>query len=234
MSDLNDTEREMNDQNGQEKERKSNRIEFIVVVMLGITAVATAWSTWQGGLHGSQMDQKYTMANNLTSEANSMYNEGVQNLSQDMLIWNQLSGLYIDYAFAQEKRDADEVEKLEYKIGQIMDDNLTDEFAEAIDWADAREGYASPFDNQDFVNTYFEAAWEKFDEADEMLEAGNENNTHGDNQGLVSVIYAVVLFMLGITASLKQLKTKYILLAVSGIGFVIATVFMFTIPIVMP
>ena len=223
-----------NDTGNTEREKKSNRIEFIIVVLLGITAVATAWSTWQGGLHGSQMDQKYTMANNLNAEANSMYNEGIQNLSQDMLVWNQLSGLYIDYAFADEKGDAEEIEKLEYKIGQITEDNLSEDFAAAIDWADSQEEYAAPFDNEDFVDTYFTESWEKFDEAEAMLEAGNENNTHSDNQGLVSVIYAVVLFLLGITASFKQIKVKYILLTVSGVGFVAATAFMFTIPIVMP
>jgi hypothetical protein len=219
---------------GADQERKSNLIEFIVVVMLGITAVATAWSAWQGGLHGSQMDQKYTMANNLNAEANSMYNEGVQNMSQDMAVWNQLSGLNIDYAFAEDKHDAEEIEKLEYKIGQIMDDSVYDEFEAAIEWAEAQEEYASPFDNEDFVGTYFAEASEKFDEAEEMLEAGNANNTHGDNQGLVSVIYAVVLFLLGIISSFKQIRPKYILLAVSGIGFVAATAFMLTIPVVMP
>jgi hypothetical protein len=224
----------MGELNNTEQERKSNRLEFIVVVLLGITAVATAWSSWQGGLHGSQMDQKYTMANNLNAEANSMYNEGVQNMSQDMAIWNQISGLNIDYAFAEDKHDAEEIEKLEYKIGQIMDDSVTEEFEAAIEWVEAQEGYASPFDNEDFVGAYFAEASEKFDEAEEMLEAGNANNTHGDNQGLVSVIYAVVLFMLGIIASFKQLKPKYFLLAVAGIGFVAATAFMLTIPVVMP
>jgi hypothetical protein len=224
----------MSELNSAEQERKNNLIEIIVVVLLGITAVATAWSAWQEGLHGSQQDQKYTMANNLNAEANSMYNEGMQNMNQDMMIWNQLSELYIDSAFAEEKNDADEVEKLEYKIGQIMDDSVSPEFAEAIEWAEAKPEYVSPFDNEEFTNTYLEASWEKFDEAEAMLEAGNTNNTHGDHQGLVSVIYAVVLFLLGITSTFKQLKAKYILLGVSGVGFIIATAFMLTIPIVMP
>lgn len=215
-------------------EKRSNLIEIIVVVLLGITAVATAWSSWQGALHGSQQDQKYTKANHLNSEANSTYNEGMQNLNQDLMIWNQLMGLNIDLAFAEDKRDADEVEKLEYKIGQIMDDSVSEEFEAAIAWAGEQEEYASPFDNEDFVNTYFEAAWDLYAESEEMMAAGDANNTHGDNQGLVSVIYAVVLFLLGITSSFKRLLPKYVLLAASGIGFIIATILMFTIPIVLP
>ncbi|MDL2237298.1 hypothetical protein LJC56_05655 [Christensenellaceae bacterium OttesenSCG-928-K19] len=226
----------MKELNKAETERRSNLIEIIVVVLLGITAVATAWSSWQEGLHGSQQDQKYTMANNLNAEANSMYNEGMQSMSQDLMIWNELSELHIDYAFAEEKGDMEEMEKLEYKIDQVMTDSVEPypEFAAAIEWADAQEEYASPFDDQAFVDSYFAASSEKFDEAEAILEAGNANNTHGDHQGLVSVIYAVVLFLLGITSTFKQLTAKYVLLGVSGVGFVIATVFMFTIPIVMP
>ncbi|GHU61449.1 hypothetical protein AGMMS49983_01180 [Clostridia bacterium] len=216
------------------KKTKEELIELIVVIMLGITAVATAWSSWQGGLHGSLMDQKYTKSNNLNAEANSMYNEGMQNLNQDLMLWNQLMGLYIDDSFAEEKGDLDEVEKIEYKINQIMEDSVTDDFAAAMEWADGFEEYVSPFDNEDFIETYFAAADEKFEEAEIMLEDGNTNNTHGDNQGLVSVIYAVVLFLLGISTSFKGLKEKYILMGVSGVGFIAATIFMLTIPIVLP
>lgn len=217
-----------------DSEHKSERIEIIVAILLGITAVATAWASWQGALHGSQQDQKYTIVNNLTAEANSLYNEGMQNLNQDMLVWNQLSGLQIDLEFAEDKGDAEEVEKIEYKIGQIMDDSVSEEYHNAITWAEEQEGFATPFDNKEYVDTYFEASWEKFDEAETTMKAGDANNTHGDNQGLVTVIYAVVLFLLGINSTFKQLKTKYVVLGISGVGFVIATVLMFTIPIVLP
>ncbi|MCL2002589.1 MAG: hypothetical protein FWG72_01130 [Oscillospiraceae bacterium] len=220
----------------QEKPKKalSEVLEFVVVVMLGITAVATAWSSWQGGLHGSQMDQKYTLANNLSGEANTMYNHGVSQMTQDMMLWNQLMGLGIDYAFAELRGDEEEIEKLDYKYTQIMSDSVSEEFAAAIEWTEGFEDYMSPFDNEDFVLSYFGAYAELYEESEAMMEAGNQNNTHSDNQGLVSVIYAVVLFLLGISASFKGVKEKYILLAVSGVGFVVATIFMFTIPIVLP
>ena len=228
----------MSESNGNEKIKgkrtKDELFELIVVIMLGITAVATAWSSWQESLHGSQQDQKYTTSNALNAEANSMYNEGMQKYNQDLMIWNQLSGLYIDYAFAEDKRDTEEMEKIDYKISQIMDDNVYEEFAAAIDWADSQEGYASPFENEDFIGSYFAEYEETMAESEAMMEEGNEHNTHGDNQGLVTVVYAVVLFLLGITATFKGSGPRKILLVVSGAAFVFATVFMLTIPIVMP
>ena len=115
-----------------------------------------------------------------------------------------------------------------------MADNVWEDFGAAIEWADAQAEYASPFDNQEFVNSYFAGATDLFDEAEEMMEAGNANNTHSDSQGLVTVIYAVVLFLLGIAASFKTEKVKKILLTMSVVGFVGATIVMFTIPITLP
>jgi hypothetical protein len=216
------------------KEPREALLELLFVILLSITAVATAWASWQGALHGSQQDQKYTNATRLTAEGNSIYNEATNYMSQDMNIWNQIVGLHIDIAFATDKQDADEIEKLEYKLDQIMTDNVGDEFEEAIDWADAQDEYASPFENEDFAASYFADSNAKFDEAEEMMEAGNSNNTYGDNQGLVTVIYAVVLFLLGIGSIFKAGRAKVVLLAMSVVGFVGATAVMLTVPIVLP
>ena len=209
-------------------------LELFTVILLGITAVATGWSSWQGSMHGSLQSQKYTNATRLTAEASALYNEASSLMSQDMNIWNQIISMRLDYAFAEMTDNADEMERLEYKLAVIMADNVYEEFEKAIDWADDQEEYASPFDNEDFLEHYFVDASELFEEAEAMMAAGDENSTHGDNQGLVSVIYAVVLFMLGIVAPFKEERTKRILLVISVVGFIAATGFMLTIPAVFP
>jgi len=224
--------------NGSEKERKLERIELIVVILLGITAVATAWASWQGSQHSSIMDQNYTMANMLASEGNSEYNAGIQSFMQDMLLYNEINSLLIDMHFAENKGDMDEVEKLDWKIDELVSGNMSEEFGEAFTWAmsesERRNESVSPFENESFAQSYFEYAVAMLEESEELLEIGNQHSTHSDNQGLVSVIYAVVLFLLGISASFKGLREKYILIVVSSIGFLIATIFMFTIPMVFP
>ena len=221
-----------------EKKNRSELLELIVVIMLGVTAVATAWSSWQGSLHGSQMAQKYTKSNNYASEGNSEYNAGIQSLTQDMMLYNEINGLMIDQHFAESRGDMDEAEKLEWKIDELFAGSVTEGMAQAFDWAmtetERRGESVSPFDMDGYVDSYFETANELLAESEEMLEEGNKNNTHGDNQGLVSVIYAVVLFLLGISSSFKGVREKYVLLVVSCIGFLAATIFMLTIPIVMP
>ena len=226
----------MSEENTQD--RKKGTIELIIVIMLGITAVATAWSSWQGSQHGSLMDQQYATANLMASEGNSEYNAGIQSLMQDMLLYNEINSLLIDMHFAELKGDADEEERLSWKLDRLITGNMSDEFEEALMWAMAeeerRDESVSPFELEDFVETYFELAFELLEESEEMLEIGNEHSTHGDNLGLVAVIYAVVLFLLGISATFKKPREKCILLVASGIGFLVATIFMFTIPTVFP
>jgi len=229
-------EAKMPDENTQNK--KMGTIELIIVIMLGITAVATAWASWQGSQHGSLMDHHYATANLLASEGNSEYNAGIQTLMQDMLLYNEINSLLIDMHFAELKGDTDEEEKLSWKLDRLIDGNMSEEFEEALLWAideeERRETTVSPFEREDFVETYFELAFELLEESEEMLEIGNEHSTHGDNLGLVAVIYAVVLFLLGISATFKKPREKCILLVASGVGFLAATIFMFTIPTVFP
>jgi hypothetical protein len=106
--------------------------------------------------------------------------------------------------------------------------------SEAIDWADSQEDYASPFDNEEFLYAYYEEANALYEEASETMTAGDTSNTNADNLGLVTVIYAVVLFLLGISASFNVPRIKRAVVVISAIAFIVATVYMFTIPVVFP
>lgn len=74
-----------------------------------------------------------------------------------MDLWNRISELRIDLEFAK-KSGSDEVEKLEWKLEQIMADSVSDELYEAIEWADTQEEYASPFDKEGFIDSYYTEA----------------------------------------------------------------------------
>ena len=56
--------------------------ELIIVIMLGVTALLTAWASWIGSLHGGNQATNYATSNNLASEGNSEYNAGVQQMNQ--------------------------------------------------------------------------------------------------------------------------------------------------------
>lgn len=92
------------------------------------------------------------------------------------------------------------------------------------------EALVSPFENEGFGNHYFESANVLLEQSHEKLEEGKGDNRNGDTYGLVTVIYGVVLFLLGINSTIKGRKNKIALTVISLAGFVIATVSMLTIP----
>ncbi len=236
---------------GQTKVKKTPEevLELIVVIMLGITALFTAWGSWIGSLHGGEQATSYTTSNNLASEGNSEYNAGVQQMNQDMLLWNDVSDMQMEIIFAQGSEDTNTVEKVCYQLLYKLDENLSERMAAEIGWnyylseedyadptatvlawMETDAAFTSPFFSEDYVNGYFETANELLAQSQEVLESGKISNANGDAFGLVTVIYSVVLFLLGIVSSFNSTKNKFAIVAISLAAFLFATIYMFTIP----
>lgn len=224
-------------------------LELIVVIMLGITALLTAWGSWIGSLHGGEQATSYTTSNNLASEGNSEYNAGVQQMNQDMLLWSDISDMQLEISFAQENKDKTTADKVCYQLFYKLDENLSETMAAAIGWKYALSdgerddpvgtvlawletdaAYTSPFFDEEYVAGYFETANDLLAQSQAVLESGKTSNQNGDAFGLVTVIYSVVLFLLGIVSSFSSTKNKYAVLFISLAAFLFATVYMFTIP----
>lgn len=212
------------------KKTSEEVLEIVIAIALGVTALLTAWASWIGSLHGGNQATNYTKSSNMSAEANATWNEASQSYLADLQTWNTISDLIIEKTFAEQQGDTVASEKYDWKIEQVVTDNCTDEFADAISWALDQEEYASPFDMEGYFDSYYADAVEQLNEADALLQQGQSDNANGDRYGLVTVFYSVVMFLLGIVGTFKSIKNKYVLLAVAAICFVFATVIMFTIP----
>ncbi|MGN1108592.1 MAG: hypothetical protein ACI4RK_04340 [Oscillospiraceae bacterium] len=237
------TEENQNSAPAKQKRSKEDILEIVIAIFLGITALATAWASWIGSLHGGNMSTNYTKSNNLAAEGNSMWNEASQNLMQDMQVWNMISDYEVEVLYANETGNADQMYESAYKIKFICIDNLTNEMAELIgydfefdvdqiiDWVVNSElSTTSPFDNQDFIDSYYADAQAVLAESEAVLAEGQSDNTKGDTFNLVTVIYSVVLFMLGIVGTFRRLPNRMIITIVAIAGFLFGTIYMFTIP----
>jgi len=211
------------------------KVEVIVAIMLGITAVFTAWATWIASLHGGNQATKYAESNNYSSLGNSSWNEASQNLMQDMMFWNNYYEMMINRDFAAEDGDDAAVEKYEYMMDVLLQNNCSEALAEAIDWAMEEEettGYVvSPFEKEGFVDSYYDEASEYLAMSDESLASGQQSNKWGDKYNLVTVIYSVILFLLGIVGIFKKIPNRVIICGIAAVGFLVATIYMFTIPL---
>lgn len=240
------------------KSLSEKQLEIIIAIFLALTAFLTAWAGWIGSLHGGNQATNYANSNNVASDGNSRYNEAEQKIMQDMLLWNNISDLQMEILYAdaclQEDPNnetyVDEKSLAAYKLYYLCVDNLSDEMAahlafdkeEAmaandnatymIDWLYNNSGASdvSPFADEEFINAYYEDAMAVIAQSEELLQEGKKDNANGDAFNLVTVIYSVVLFLLGICGTLKRLPNRTIIVFAAIAVFIFATVYMFTIP----
>ena len=215
----------------EEKSAKFNKVfELVVAILLGVTAVITAWSAWQGSLYDSTQAKYYTMGNATLADGNARWNEASQTLAQDMNTWNQISALQVDLDYAEYRGDADTAEAAQYKL-DMLKYSVSDELTAGIEWANTQENYATPFDKDGFIDSYYADASSVMDEGYAQIEQGDEANNWADKLGLVSVILAVVLFMLGIVGVFQSKRTKLIIASVSVVALLFGVAIMLQVPI---
>lgn len=221
-----------------EKEKKEEkkkliteqRLEVLVAIFLGITALVMAWASWIGSLHGGNQATNYTKSNNLAAEGNSEYNSASQLYLSDLMAWNSIVNFQFDIEIAEANGNTAQAQLIEEKLDKFVKDNCTEQLAEAIEWAEKQNDDVSPFDKEGFVDSYFEESNKLLSESQQLLEQGQKDNANGDAFGLVTVIYSVVLFLLGIVGIFKSLPNRKVVFLISVIALILATVYMFTLP----
>ena len=208
-------------------ERKDQILEVVIAIGLGIAAFLTAWATWIGSLHAGLQATHFTESNNLSSKTSAMYIQSSELLLKDIMTWNSIQNYVFDAELAQEQGDTRKVELLQKKV-MALREGCTDEFNEALQWA--LENEKSPFEEEGFAESYFTDAIEGVEAANAKLAEGKQDNQNSDTYGLVTVIYSIVLFLLGIAAIFKHFPNRVAVVAIA-IGFlVLDTIFMLTIP----
>lgn len=226
-------------------------IELITAILLGVTAILTAWAAWIGSLHGGNQATNYAQSNNVAADGNSRYNEAAQHVMQDMLLWNEISDLQLEIMYAEDIGDEDTANVAKYKLFYKCDDNLTEDMAAMLgwdsdlayeyavegdvtayvdEWMTLDEAVVSPFTYEGFEDAYYEDAMYFIDQSNELLAEGQKDNANGDAFNLVTVIYSVTLFLLGVVGLFKNIPNRTIVLVAAIVAFLVATIYMFTIP----
>ncbi len=204
------------------------KIELLVAIFLGITAILTAWASWIGSLHGGNQATNYTKSNNVSAEGNSEYNSAYQMYLSDQLAWNTMSEYNFDLEIAQAKGDDISAQLIEQKLESYIQDNCSDIMYDA--WGKMTDDMNSPFEVEGMIDKYFETANELLAESQALLEEGQKDNANGDAYNLVNVIYSLVLFMLGIIGVFKKIPNRTAVLIIAVVCLVLATIYMCTIP----
>ena len=206
------------------------RLETIVAVLLGVTTLLSAWAAWIAHLHGGLQSIHFTQSNNESSEGSAEYNLGMQMYLADYMVWNTAKDYYYELEAAKADGDQTKIDLITEKIRSFEEQNASDLLAEGVRWME-ENGEDNPFKMPGLTEKYFETASETVGQSRELLEEGKRDNTKGDSYMLVTVIYSLTLFLLGIVGTFKNMSNRKVVLAIAVAFLIFGVVYMCTIPL---
>ncbi|MBQ6336213.1 MAG: hypothetical protein IJI50_03170 [Ruminococcus sp.] len=205
-------------------------LETVVAILLGLTTLVSAWASWIGSLHSGIQSINFTKSNNMASRGTAEYNMGMQLYLADYMSWNTLKDYQYELEAAQESGDKAKIELISNKIEAHKKTNLSIFLAEAIEWMEKNDA-DSPFNMPGLTEKYFETAEANVSQSQELLEEGMRDNTKGDSYNLVTVIYSLTLFLLGIINTFKNMHNKIAVLGIAVAFLILGFIYMCTIPL---
>ena len=205
-------------------------LETVVAILLGLTTLVSAWASWIGSLHSGIQSINFTKSNNMASHGTAEYNMGMQLYLADYMSWNTLKDFQYELEAARESGDKAKIELISNKIEAHKKTNLSSFLTEAIEWMEKNDA-DSPFNMPGLTEKYFETAEANVRQSQELLEEGMRDNTKGDSYNLVTVIYSLTLFLLGIINTFKNMHNKIAVLGIAVAFLILGFIYMCTIPL---
>jgi len=209
----------------------ATNLELIIAILLGIVSIATAYVSFQAALYGGAGATAYAVGNNLSTEAESLYLEGNQQYQQDNALWDNLTLLTIDI----DGTDPAAAEVAQQKYDTLVFQSVSEDFQGAIDRATATNEadpafYTSPLDDEDYQNSLFADYASTKDDAVAKVKEGDDLGAQGDKLTLYTVLMSISLFLLGVSALVRQARTQLVLIGTSVVIFGVSAVLALLIP----
>lgn len=199
-------------------EQAHEPLEILAAVLIGLAAMAIAWSAYQNELWSGRQDEGYTES---VREANNAVDllqaaDTVRAFDQSVFVQILSSGVCSDGA-RQDAIACDEITAV-----------LSDDGAVAVDRWLAGEG-PSPFGS-----TYLEALYVEGEAArrasDGFFEEAGTANENGDNFELASTMLTAVMFLAGVSLVVRSRGLRWILLAGGSLLLVTAATYAAMLP----
>ena len=216
------------------KDRKTvlttKKLETVIAILLGITTLLSAWASWIGHLHGGIQSINFTKSNSMASQGTAEYNLGMQLYLADYMTWNTAKDYYYELEQAKIDGNQDKIDLVNKKIKSFEEQNASEILSEGFKWME-ENNEDNPFKMPGMAEKYFETAQKDFNQSLELLEEGKRDNSKGDSYLLVTVIYSLTLFLLGIVNNFTDMKNKNMVFSIAVVFLVFGFIYMCIIPL---
>jgi hypothetical protein len=185
------------------QERIDHWTEFALAVMLGIVALATAWSGYQAARWGGEQSTHYSQAGALRTESVRSSTLGGQLAQVDVAMFGNWASAYAEG---------------NQELADFLQERFRPEFVPAFEaWLateplQSDDAPPSPFSMPEYTVSDLEEARQLEKEAGETFAKGQEANEQGDRYVLNTVILATVLFLAGIATRFDWLPVKALII----------------------
>jgi hypothetical protein len=191
--------------------------DVVAVVVLSLTAVLTAWCGFEASKWGGEMSIAFSEASSARVQATNFDGTARDARQFDLTVY----GAWVE---ANARGDTE--------LADYIQSRFSPEFTVAFD-AWARDGMPNegPFSREEYVPPGSEAAQEWSGRADERFEQALANNQRGDDYALLTVMFALVLFLTAMAQRATQVWAARALLILAGVAGIVAVIIMLTFPV---
>ncbi len=191
--------------------------DALAVFLLSAIAVMTAWCGFQSSKWGGEMSIAFSQASSARVQATEASSEARDARSNDQAVWIQwvLAGADGDLA-----------------LQEYIEARFSPEFQVAFDaWnADGRDEQG-PFVMEEYVPPGTEEAADLNARADQRFQDALDNNQRGDNYSILTVLFALVLFLAAMSQRDLARWVKWTLLGLALAAAVVGLIVLATFPI---
>lgn len=197
----------MTDEKRRPRDRWSRATDVVGVFLLSITAVLTAWCGFESSKWGGEMSIAFSQASSARIAAASAEGAARDARTFDLTIYG---------AFVEATGSGND------ELAEYIGDRFTPEFQVAYDaWVDGGMVENGPFAREEYVPQGTIEAAEASAKADAKFEEALENNARGDRYSLLTVLFALVLFL---TAMSQRDNPPWVSRTLLGLALVVAVV----------
>ncbi len=184
------------------------RIETVAVLLISLTAVVTAWTTFQSSKWSGEQTLALAAASATRLEAESFYADARESFIVDVQVFNQ----WVEAVLTDEELLADALE-------ERFPPTLEEAFAEwiVLDLEDPGTP-ATPFDDYDYADD--ERGEELEGDAEELTEQAAAHNQTSDDYTAMTIIFAMVILFAALSDKVHGRRNRVVMVTLATVGLV--------------
>ncbi len=191
-------------------------IEIVAVAMLSVTAILTAWCGFQASKWSGERATAFAEASAARVEASDADNQAREARVVDLII-------YVEWVTANAQGDT--------ALADDIEARFTPHFTLAFDaWQAGGEVATGPFAMPEYVPPGTEESAERAAYADARFADALEYTERGDNYSLLTVLFALVLFLTAMAQREIHHVAAWIMLGLAGLIAVGGLIVLLTFP----